>query len=102
MLMQKYYHHSQYPSGLKVKPLWQLFEDNPTEPLRRALFGMLPHDKLRYQRMGRLRLFPAGGHAQDAAFRAFGNKAFRATLPPGDGPAILHRIQPALLEEDSE
>ena len=58
-----YYSHSDYSSGLKVKPLWQLFEDNPTEPLRRALFGMMPKNKLRYQRiLGRRRGDVTDGH----------------------------------------
>ena len=55
---KKYYHHSGYPGGLKTTPLWRLFESNPTEPLRRAIFGMLPKNRLRHQRMARLRLFP--------------------------------------------
>ena len=101
MQLQKYYSHSDYSSGLKVKPLWQLFEDNPTEPLRRALFGMMPKNKLRYQRMSRLRLFPTGEHTQEKMLKAFGAKGFRGIFPPGDGPAVLHRIQPALLEEEN-
>ena len=33
--------------------------------------------------------------------KAFGGKGFRGIFPPGDGPAVLHRIQPALLEEEN-
>lgn len=94
---KKYYHHSGYPGGLKTTPLWRLFESNPTEPLRRAIFGMLPKNRLRHQRMARLRLFPAGEHAQEAQFRAFQGKAFRGRMsgPNGKGPMVLERIQPA-------
>ena len=59
---------------------WRIFEQNPTEPLRRAIFGMLPHNKLRYQRMTRLRMFPAAHHTQQPLLRAAGGKAFRAQL----------------------
>ena len=95
MQLKKYYHHSQYPGGLKTTPLWRLFEQNPTEPLRRAIFGMLPKNRLRHQRMSRLRLYPAAEHAQEASFRDFHGKAFRARWPANDGPAVLERILPA-------
>ena len=94
---KKYYSHSGWPGGLKTKPLWRLFEDNPTEPLRRAIFGMMPNNKLRYQRMTRLRLYPTATHTHEAQFRAMGNKAFKAVLPPGLGRGVqLERIRPAL------
>ena len=97
---KKYYSHSGWMGGLKTKPLWRLFEDNPTEPLRRAIFGMMPRNKLRYQRMTRLRLYPTAEHTHESQFRAAGAKAFRA-LPTCDssrqpGTMQLERIQPAL------
>jgi large subunit ribosomal protein L13 len=95
MEKKKYYHHTQYPGGLKTMPLWRLFEQNPVEPLRRAIFGMLPKNRLRHQRMTRLRLYPTAMHAQEATLRAANGLAFRAKLPPGDGAAILERIAPA-------
>jgi large subunit ribosomal protein L13 len=102
MKHKNYDQHSGYPGGLKVTPLSRLFEQNPTEPLRRAIFGMLPKNRLRHQRMSRLRLYPAGGHAQEAAFRDFHGKAFRARLPASDGAAVLERIRPAADERDTE
>ena len=54
-LVQKdYYSHSGYPGGLKRKPMKHLFEENPTEVVRKAVFGMLPKNKHRDQRMKRL------------------------------------------------
>mmetsp|Transcript_44244 Transcript_44244/g.116278 ORF Transcript_44244/g.116278 Transcript_44244/m.116278 type:complete len:217 (-) Transcript_44244:185-835(-) len=94
MSEKKYYHHTTYPGGLRTTPLWRLYEQNPVEPLRRAIFGMLPKNRLRHQRMKRLRLYPAGAHAQEATLRASDGLAFRATLPPGDAPAVLERIAP--------
>ena len=90
---KKHYSHSGWFGGLKTKPLWRLFEDNPVEPLRRAIFGMMPTNKLRYQRMTRLRMYPTAEHKHEQQFRAAGGKAFRALLP---GHAVqLERILPA-------
>lgn len=55
-LKQKlYYHHSGYPGGLKTKKLDEVFEKNPSEVLCRAVYNMLPKNKLRKQRFKRLR-----------------------------------------------
>eukprot|EP00964_Phaeocystis_antarctica_P032928 scaffold18654_cov66-Phaeocystis_antarctica.AAC.1 len=48
-----YYRHSGFAGGLKAMTFDQLFTKNPVEPLRRAINGMLPKNKLRYQRMRR-------------------------------------------------
>lgn len=101
MEQKRYYRHTTWPGGLRTTPLWRLMEENPVEPLRRAIFGMLPKNRLRHQRMTRLRLYPAGEHAQEATLRAADGLAFRARLPPGDGPAILERIAPASEARDT-
>jgi len=49
-----YYHHSGYPGGLKKVPLKKVFEKNPEEVLRRAVYGMLPKNKLRNKYIKRL------------------------------------------------
>ena len=48
-----YYRHSGYPGGLKALTFEQLFTKNPVEPLRKAINGMLPKNRLRPQRMCR-------------------------------------------------
>jgi len=54
-LVQKdYYHHTLYPGGLKRTPMKHVFEDDPAEVLRRAVYGMLPKNKLRDEMMKRL------------------------------------------------
>lgn len=52
---KKYYHHSGYLGGLKETPLKKLFEKNPAEVLRRAVWGMLPSNKLRPEQIKRLK-----------------------------------------------
>lgn len=43
---QSYFSHSGYPKGEKHTPMKKIFELRPEEVLRRAVKGMLPHNKL--------------------------------------------------------
>jgi large subunit ribosomal protein L13 len=52
---KKYYRHSGYRHGLKVIPLKKIFEASPDEVLKRAVFGMLPKNRLRAQQIKRLK-----------------------------------------------
>lgn len=52
---KKYYHHTGYLGGLKAEPLKTLFPENPGEVLKRAVFGMLPKNKLRAKWIKRLK-----------------------------------------------
>lgn len=47
MEQKRYYHYSGYPGGLKERKLSEVFQKNPEEVLRRAVFGMLPKNRLR-------------------------------------------------------
>ena len=53
---KKYYHYSGYPGGLKTKKISEMFAQNPAEVLRRAVYNMLPKNKLRKERMKRLKI----------------------------------------------
>lgn len=54
-LVQKdYYHHTMYPGGLRRTPMKKVFDNDPSEVLRRAVYGMLPKNKLRDEMMKRL------------------------------------------------
>lgn len=44
---KKYYRHSGYLGGIREKSFKELFEQDPNEPLRIAVYGMLPKNKLR-------------------------------------------------------
>ena len=52
---KKYYHHSGYLGGLKEKPLKTILKEEPSEALRKAVFGMLPKNKLRARMIKRLK-----------------------------------------------
>lgn len=52
-----YWHYSGYPGGIKPTSLRTLFERDPGEVFYRAVFGMLPKNKLRARMLKRLKLF---------------------------------------------
>jgi large subunit ribosomal protein L13 len=49
-----YYRHSGYLGGLKERKLETLFAEQPYEVLRKAVWGMLPKNKLRNDQINRL------------------------------------------------
>ncbi len=62
---KKYYRHSGYPGGLKEVAYKDIFSRDPNEVLRRAVYGMLPRNKLRAKMMKRLKLYKEGQHDKD-------------------------------------
>ena len=54
-LVQKdYYWHSGHPGGLKTTSMKKVFDADPTDVMRRAIYSMLPKNKLRDGMMKRL------------------------------------------------
>lgn len=54
-LVQKdYYHHSMHPGGLKTVSMQKVFEKDPGDVIKRAVYGMLPKNKLRDEMIMRL------------------------------------------------
>lgn len=49
-----YYRHTQYPGGLRRTPMKHVFVDDPAEVIRKAVYGMLPKNKLRNGMLKRL------------------------------------------------
>lgn len=52
-----YWHHTGYPGGIKSITYKKLFEKDPTQVFKKAVFGMLPKNKLRAKMMRRLKLY---------------------------------------------
>lgn len=52
-----YWHYSGYPGGIKGRSYKDVFSGDPTEVFRKAIWGMLPKNKLRARMMKRLRLY---------------------------------------------
>lgn len=53
---KKYYRHSGYLGGLKETSLEKLFAKNPAEVIKKAVWGMLPKNKLRKKFIKRLKI----------------------------------------------
>ncbi|MAF13272.1 MAG: 50S ribosomal protein L13 [Parcubacteria group bacterium] len=54
MEQKVYYHYSGYPGGLKEKKMSKVFEKDPGEIIKRAVWNMLPKNKLRTSMIKRL------------------------------------------------
>lgn len=59
---KNYYRYSGYPGGLKITSLKQLRKDHPERIIQFAVKSMLPKNKLRDQRMTRLKIFAGENH----------------------------------------
>lgn len=61
-LQKTYYHHSGYPGGLSATTLRELREKSPTKIIEHAIHNMLPKNRLRSDRMTRLKVFAGSEH----------------------------------------
>lgn len=61
-----YYRHSGYPGGLKETALKDVLQKDPTRALYEAVRGMLPVNKLRDQRLARLKIYAGSEHNHEA------------------------------------
>ena len=57
-----YQGHSGYPGGFKEVTFKKLIEEQPAKVVEKAVFGMLPGNRLRADRMKRLRIFKGETH----------------------------------------
>jgi len=61
-----YYTHSQYPGGLKSRTLNALQKAKPEEVIRRAVWGMIPKNKLGRQVFKKLKVYRGSQHPHQA------------------------------------
>jgi large subunit ribosomal protein L13 len=63
---KKYYSHSGYPGGIKEKLLKELMDKNPEEVVRKAVWGMMPKNKLGRAAYKKLKVYSGSQHPHDA------------------------------------
>lgn len=63
---KKYYRHSGYPGGLHEASLQDVLEKHPERAIFQAVRGMLPVNKLRDQRLKRLKIYVEAEHEHAA------------------------------------
>lgn len=56
MEQKNYYSHSGYPGGLKTKKMKELWANDPFIILQKAVYNMLPKNRLRDKRIKRLKV----------------------------------------------
>ena len=61
-----YYHHSQYPGGIKEKKLKEMLETKPEEVIRKAVWGMIPKNKLGRAIIKKLKVYRGSEHPHQA------------------------------------
>jgi large subunit ribosomal protein L13 len=61
-----YYHHSGFPGGLRERSLGEQLALDPTKVLEHAVRGMLPVNKLRDDRLARLKIYADAEHKHAA------------------------------------
>lgn len=57
-----YYRHSGYPGGLKERTLRQMLDSYPDRVIRRAVWGMLPHNKMGRKLLKKLKVYAGTEH----------------------------------------
>ena len=63
---KKYYSHSGYPGGLKVKTMKELLEKRPEDVVRKAVWGMIPKGKLGRAVYKKLKVYKGSNHPHEA------------------------------------
>jgi large subunit ribosomal protein L13 len=61
-----YYHHSGFPGGLKEESFGKLQARRPEEIVRRAVRGMLPHNRLGRAQIRKLKVYAGAQHPHEA------------------------------------
>jgi len=61
-----YYHHSQYPGGIKEDKLRDLLAKKPEEAIRKAVWGMIPKNTLGRADYKKLKVYRGPSHPHEA------------------------------------
>jgi len=59
---KKYYHHTGYPGGIKMKTARQILEKNPERILMSAIRGMIPKNTLGRSQLSKLKVYSGKEH----------------------------------------
>lgn len=61
-----YYHHSQYPNGLKTETMRKLLMVKPEMVIKKAVWGMLPKERLGRDMYKKLKVYTGSDHPHKA------------------------------------
>jgi large subunit ribosomal protein L13 len=60
-----YYHHTGYPGGIKATNLRELLAKHPERVIEKAVWGMVPHNRMGRSLMKKLRVFAGPDHPHE-------------------------------------
>ncbi len=63
---KRYYRHSGYPGGLRVRTFQEMLDRRPEEIIRRAVRGMLPRNRLARKQITKLKVYAGPEHPHAA------------------------------------
>ncbi|WP_031517155.1 50S ribosomal protein L13 [Desulfofalx alkaliphila] len=63
---KKYYRHSGYPGGLKATPYSEMMKKKPETVVEKAIFGMMPHNRLGAKAAKKLKVYRGAEHPHQA------------------------------------
>jgi len=63
---KKYYRHTGYPGGLRETVYQDMMKKDPTFPLRNAIKGMLPHNRLGRKLLLHAKIYAGENHPHEA------------------------------------
>ena len=66
LVAKRYARHSGYPGGFREERLGDLLQRRPEEVIRRAVKGMLPHNRLGTQQLRKLKVYASATHPHEA------------------------------------
>ncbi len=61
-----YHHHSGYPGGLRSMTLREVLGKHPERAIRKAVWGMVPHNRLGRKFMRKLKIYAGPNHPHEA------------------------------------
>jgi len=73
-----YYHHTQYPGGLRQTTFRQMMEKHPTRAVEKAVRGMLPHNRLGRRIFTHLKVYAGPEHPHQAQLAGNGKTGANA------------------------
>ena len=61
-----YYRHTGYPGGIKSTPFSRMIQEHPDRVLKKAVWGMLPHNSLGRKMLKKLKVYAGADHRHSA------------------------------------
>jgi len=61
-----YYRHTGYPGGIKSTPFSRMIQEHPDRVLKKAVWGMLPHNSLGRKMLKKLKVYAGVDHRHSA------------------------------------